>query len=101
MRTITLLNRPYSIHDKLSQFNVNVGTNPINFFGSNPNSSEMFFQFENGSTYIYKGITPEVRKQMWASTSLGSFVAKNIIKKFPSEKLIGVGVIEPHKFVQI
>lgn len=93
MKTITLLNQTYQVHDRLESFNINVlPSSSIHFFGSNPDSGSMFFQFANGGTYIFREITPEIRKGFWNSESRGSFVAKNIVKKFPSEKLEGKGV---------
>jgi hypothetical protein len=93
MKTVTLLNQSYQVNDRLEQFNINIASSKgVSFFGSNPESKSMFIQFANGGTYIYQDITPEVRRGLWGASSLGSFVSKNIVGKFPSEKLNGVGV---------
>ncbi|RZJ92454.1 MAG: KTSC domain-containing protein [Chryseobacterium sp.] len=94
MKTVTILNQSFKVHDRLEQFNVNMAqSNSVSFFGSNPNTGSMFVQFKNGGTYIYSGVTPEVRKELHAAPSIGSYISKNIVKKFPSEKLEGAGVL--------
>lgn len=77
MKIITLLHQNYGIHSELEQFNVNIAPSKgVRFFGSNPVSGSMFIQFANGGTYIYSGITPEIRKGLWASSGIGAFVSK-------------------------
>lgn len=94
MKTIRLLNRTYNVIDRLDEFNINMPTsNGVSFFGSNPNSGSVFVQFKNGGTYIFMGVTPEVRKGLINADSVGLFVAKHIVKKFPSEKLNEIGVV--------
>jgi len=93
MKTVTLLNQSYQVNDRLEQFNINTTpSTSIAFYGSNPNTGSMFIQFVRGDTYIYQNITPEVRKGLWGASSIGSFISKNIVGKFPSEKLNSVGV---------
>ena len=93
MKTVTLLNQSFKVHDRLEQFNVNIAqSSSVSFFGSNPQTGSMFVQFKNGGTYIYSGVTADVRKEMNAASSIGSFISKNLVKKFPSEKLEGKGV---------
>ncbi|MCX3266581.1 KTSC domain-containing protein [Pedobacter agri] len=93
MKKVTLLNQSFNVHDRLEQFNVNIAqSSSVSFFGSNPNTGSMFVQFKNGGTYIYSGVTPEVRKEMHTAPSIGSFISKNLVKKFPSEKLEGKGI---------
>jgi len=93
MKQITILNRKYLINDHLEDFNVNQPTsNSISFFGSNPKTGSVFIQFRNGGTYIYSGITAEIRKQLLNAQSIGSFVSKNIVGKFPSTKIEGFGL---------
>lgn len=94
MNTTTFNNHQYKVHDRLAQFNVNsIPSTSISFFGSNPNTGSLFVQFKNGGTYIFSNITNEIRKEMFAAKSIGSFISKNIVGKFPSEKLDGQGLI--------
>jgi len=93
MKTVTIQQQQFNVHDRLEEFNVSAAqSSSISFFGTNPSTGSIFFQFKNGGTYIYSGVTPEVRKQMHAAPSIGSFVSKNIVNKFPSEKLAGKGI---------
>lgn len=93
MKTITFNNRQYHIHDRLQQFNVNtIPSTSVEFFGSNPKTGSLFVQFKNGGTYIFNNITPQVRKEMHEAKSIGSYIGKNIVGKFPSEKLTGKGL---------
>lgn len=93
MKTVKINDATYKVHPRLESFNVNsIPSKGISFFGSNPKSGSLFVQFANGGTYIYTGVTPEVRKEMFSATSLGGYVSKNIVGKFPSEKLDNVGV---------
>lgn len=93
MKTVTINNSEFKVHDRLLEFNVNsIPSKGVSFFGSNPHSGSLFVQFANGGTYIYSNITPEVRMGMFEAASLGTYVTKNIVGKFPSEKLDGKGV---------
>lgn len=93
MKTIVIKDRKYEVNTTLEDFNVNQPTsNSISFFGSNPKTGSLFIQFRNGGTYIYSGITTEIRKQLLNAQSIGSFVAKNIVGKFPSTKIEGFGL---------
>lgn len=88
-----ILNRNYEVNDILDGFNVNIANSTsIAFFGSNLNTGSMFIQFNNGNTYIYQDITPEVRKGFWNASSVGSYYSKSIKNRFPSIKLEGKGV---------
>jgi hypothetical protein len=93
MKTVTINNAEFKVHDRLLEFNVNsITSKGISFFGSNPHTGSLFIQFAGGGTYIYTNITPEIRKGMFEAPSLGMYVTKNIVGKFPSEKLDGKGV---------
>ncbi len=93
MRTVNLLNRTYKVHDQLAGYNVSIANDKaISFFGTNPTTGNMFFQFKNGSTYMYEGIPQSIRKGLFNAKSMIGFYASNIRDKFRAGKLEGVGV---------
>lgn len=93
MKTINLQGVNYSVNPRLESFNINsIPSKGINFFGSNPQTGSLFIQFKNGGTYIYSGVPQEVKSGLFNADSIGRYVTTNIVGKYASEKLEGVGV---------
>lgn len=57
----------------------------VEYFGFNT-ESDVFVQFKNGSSYIYKKVSNEIIGKMITTESIGSFVAKNLVKGFEAIK---------------
>ena len=60
----------------------------IEFFGSNYATGQMFFQFRNGTTYIYNGVPVDVMRSSVSCDSIGKFFHAMIKGQFESE---GIG----------
>ncbi|MDP3561706.1 MAG: KTSC domain-containing protein [Legionellaceae bacterium] len=84
--TITLDNQKLEIDPRLAGFSINKKpSSNIDFFGHNPESDSLFFQFRNGTTYIFKGVPIDILKAAQEHESIGSFFHAHIKGKYESE----------------
>ena len=54
--------------------------------GYEPESGALHVQFNNGATWVYAGVPPDVFDAMMDSPSKGSFFARTIKNQYPSTR---------------
>lgn len=83
---ITLDNQQLEIDPRLAGYSINKKpSSNIDFFGHNPEEGSMFFQFRNGTTYIFKGVPIDILKAAQEHESIGSFFHAYIKGKYENE----------------
>lgn len=92
MRKIEINRVQYDVHPALANYAIHrKPSSNVAFYGFALGS--VFVQFMNGSSYIYNEVPDEVISDAAKAESIGSFVSRNLVKKFPSVKLNGAGVV--------
>lgn len=93
MKKITLNEVNYLVNPRLEGFTIKqLPSSNVAFHGLNSSTNELFIQFKNGSSYIYKDIDSQTAINLINCESIGKFVSREIVGKFKSEKLEGVMV---------
>lgn len=79
----------YTIDEKLDNFTIkSKPSSNVAFYGVNHDAADiqLFVQFKNGSCYIYSGLTDQTLADLNECESIGSFISRNIVGKFPNIK---------------
>jgi len=93
MSTTVVNGKEYLIDNILADFLIQQkSSSNIEFHGSN-GKDQIFVQFKNGSSYIYKGVNEADIKEMNEAESIGKFVHA-LSKKYASEKIPKRVVVE-------
>jgi hypothetical protein len=66
---------------------VPVVSSSINSVGFDPETSNLYVAFNNGSTYEYEGVPPEIFAELVNSMSIGAYLNKNIRNRYPFRRI--------------
>ncbi|MFN0277800.1 MAG: KTSC domain-containing protein [Pyrinomonadaceae bacterium] len=66
---------------------INVSSSNIESIGYDPENEQVYVQFLNGSTYIYKGVPIHEFENLRDSASLGSYMHRNFKNVYPYERI--------------
>jgi hypothetical protein len=90
MKTITVKNQEFKVSDVLKGFTIeSKPSSNVAFYGMNSETKELFVQFKNGSSYIYRGITNDAAIGLINAESVGKYISRWICGQFLSTKMEG------------
>lgn len=64
-----------------------VSSQAISEITYSPDVSSLYVEYTNGRTYVYKGVPDHIHFELLHSTSMGSYMNKNIKGKYPFDEL--------------
>lgn len=74
MNNVKINNQECTIDELIGGFSVHQKpSSNVDFFGDN--GTDVFIQFKNGGSYIYKNVSSEHIKQMYDAESIGRFIS--------------------------
>lgn len=65
-----------------------VESNMIHAVGYDADTQMMEVIFNNGRAYLYENVSRKTYKELMTAESKGQYMRDNIIKKFPSQKIL-------------
>ncbi|GGG97617.1 KTSC domain-containing protein [Pedobacter zeae] len=88
MKTVTLNEKQYCVSILLDGFTIeSKPSSNVSFYGVNKDTKELFVQFKSGSCYFYKEITNDAAIGLINAESVGSYISRNIVGQFTSQKI--------------
>ncbi len=90
----TIDGKPFEVSNDLVNFDIHYTpeSSYVDFFGLNKEESKMFFQFNNGTAFIYNEVPEETQDAALAAESIGKFWHAAIKAKFDGDQIAALSV---------